>query len=418
MRPALRRPPPLAGLWVSAAANSFARTAIQLALGWITLQLTGSPFMVGAVSAVRMAPQVPLGIPAGMLADWFDRRTLVVAVTIASTVVALALAWLLGSSLLLLPIVLGAALAVGLLDTLRTTATQAYAYDLAYAAQAARGVAFVNLGTHLLGTLGGLAGGYTLERYGAPATFLLIAAVLAVGAVMPVLASAAPARLPADHGASPVGGDGPVPPVSPVVRATRPRPSFGAALALLLRNPLVAALVLTIVVAEILGFSSTTIMPTFARDVFAVGAAGLGTMTAARSIGGVLGLAVLSRVGTRDRSGAILLSAATALGAALLVFSQAPRFEAGLVCLLAIGAASAVLDTLGQVLLQQAVPEQQRGAAMGTWVVAIGFGPLGHLGIGAVAAAIGAPAALALFGAALTAFSTLAWRHAALRRAR
>src|SRR5688572_25355046 len=134
----------LAGLWVSAAANSFARTAIQLALGWITLQLTGSPFMVGAVSAVRMAPQVPLGIPAGMLADWLDRRTLVVTVTAASTAVALALAWLLGSGLLLLPVVLGAALVVGLLDTLRTTATQAYAYDLVYATQAARGVAFVN----------------------------------------------------------------------------------------------------------------------------------------------------------------------------------------------------------------------------------------------------------------------------------
>ena len=69
-------------------------------------------------------------------------------------------------------------------------------------------------------------------------------------------------------------------------------------------------------------------------------------------------------------------------------------------------------------LLQQTVPEQQRGAAMGTWVVAIGFGPLGHLGIGALAAALGAPTALALFGATLTAFSTLAWRHAPLRRTR
>ncbi|HET7770644.1 MAG TPA: MFS transporter, partial [Chloroflexota bacterium] len=85
------RPSALAGLWVSAAANSFARTAIQLALGWITLQLTGSPFMVGAVSAVRMAPQVPLGIPAGMLADWVDRRRLMIAVTAASTGVVLAL---------------------------------------------------------------------------------------------------------------------------------------------------------------------------------------------------------------------------------------------------------------------------------------------------------------------------------------
>jgi MFS family permease len=408
----VRRPPALAGLWVSAAANSFARTAIQLALGWITLQLTGSPFMVGAVSAVRMAPQVPLGIPAGMLADWVDRRRLMVGVTAAGAGVALLLALLLaaqlGSSVLVLPIVLGAALAVGLLDTVRTSATQAYAYDLAPTAGAARGLAFVNLGAQLLGTLGGLVGGYTLERFGAPATFVLIAGVLAIGAALPALAT--PARKEA------------VPPPdvleAPEVHATRPRPSLGAALTLVMRNRLVAALVVTIVVAEILGFSSNSVMPTFARDVFLVGAAGLGTMTAARSLGGVVGLAVLSRVGTRERSGAVMIGAATVLGVTLLAFAQTARFELALVWLVAIGAASSVLDTLGQTLLQQAVPARQRGAAMGTWVFAIGFGPVGHLGVGALAVGIGAPLTLTLFGAALAAFTVLAWRFAPLRSVR
>ena len=401
------RPPALAGLWVSAAANSFARTAIQLALGWITLQLTGSPFMVGAVSAVRMAPQVPLGIPAGMLADWLDRRLLVVAVTAASAGVALVLAAVLGSGVLLLPVVLGAALAVGLLDTVRTSATQAYAYDLAPAADAARGLAFVNLGAQLLGTLGGLAGGYTLERFGAPATFALIAGVLAIGAALPMVA--APASGESARSAED-GAEG-----TPEVRAARPRPSLGEALALVLRNRLVAALVGTIVVAEILGFSSNSVLPTFARDVFVVGAAGLGTMTAARSLGGVLGLAVLARLGTRERSGAVLLGAAGVLGVMLLALALTPRFELALVWLVAIGAASAVLDTLGQTLLQQAVPARQRGAAMGTWVFAIGFGPVGHLGVGALAASFGAPLTLTLFGAALAAFSALVWRYPPLR---
>src|SRR5688572_27959996 len=220
--------------------------------------------MVGAVSAVRMAPQVPLGIPAGMLADWVDRRRLMIGVTAASTGVAMLLALLLavplGSGALLLPIVLGAALAVGLLDTVRTSATQAYAYDLAPTAGAARAMAFVNLGAQLLGTLGGLVGGYTLERFGAPATFMLIAGVLAIGAALPALA--APARTEARQHAE----------ETPEVHAARPRPSLGAALALVLRNRLVAALVVTIVVAEILGFSSNSVMPTFARDVFLVGA--------------------------------------------------------------------------------------------------------------------------------------------------
>jgi len=109
VRPALRRPSPLAGLWVNAAANSFARTVVQLALSWIALELTGSPFMVGVVAAARMAPQIPLGIPAGMLADWVDRRTLVVGVTAASAFVALCVAALLIAGVLLLPAIVAVA---------------------------------------------------------------------------------------------------------------------------------------------------------------------------------------------------------------------------------------------------------------------------------------------------------------------
>ena len=46
--------PGFAGLWLSAAAGSFARLMVQLVLSWITLESTGSPFLVGVVLAVRM----------------------------------------------------------------------------------------------------------------------------------------------------------------------------------------------------------------------------------------------------------------------------------------------------------------------------------------------------------------------------
>ena len=396
VRPALRRPSPLVGLWLNAAANSFGRTVVQLALSWMALELTGSPFVVGVVAAARMAPQIPLGIPAGILADWVDRRKLVVGVTATGAVVALCVAALLNAGALTLPAIVAVAVAVGLLDTLRTTATQAYAYDLVHASHAARGLAFVNLGAHSLGTLGGLAGGYTLQRYGAVATFAVVVAVLAFGAAAAALGS--PARIAAP---------------TPITRA---RPSLRAAGTLILRSRLIALLVVTIVVAEILGFSSQTVLPTFARDVYATGAAGLGTMTAARSMGAVLGLLFLTRVGTRNRSGAVLLTAAGLIGLALLAFSLTSRFELALLWLALVGAACAVVDTLSQMLLQQSVDERQRGAAMGTWVVSIGFGPVGHLALGALAASLGAPPALALFGATLTVSVALLSRAPALRR--
>src|SRR5256885_1302081 len=88
VRPGLRRPSDFAGLWISVAASAFGRMAIQLALSWITLEMTGSVFMVGVVAAMRMAPQVPLGIPAGMVADWVNRKRLLVGISAVSSLVA------------------------------------------------------------------------------------------------------------------------------------------------------------------------------------------------------------------------------------------------------------------------------------------------------------------------------------------
>lgn len=404
-RPTSRRPSNVTGLWISVAANSFARTAIQLALSWITLELTGSLFMVGVVAAVRMAPQIPLGIPAGVVADWFDRRRLVVGVTVASSVVALGVAALVASDRLILPIIMAVAISLGLLDTLRTTATQAYAYDLVHASQAARGLAFINLGSQLLGTAGGLVGGYTLEHYGGATTFGVVAIVLAIGAIVPALAGGERALAAGGPGGTARSRLGP----------RRERRSLAAACTLMVTNRLVAVLVLTIIIAEVLGFSSQTLLPTFARDVFEIGAAGLGLLTAARSIGGVMGLLLLSRFGAIDRSGPVMLGAAGVLGLALLAFASTLSYELALVWLALVGAACAVLDTLSQLLLQQSVGEQQRGAAMGLWVFSIGFAPFGHLALGALADVIGAPLTQALFGASLAAIVALLALYAPLR---
>ena len=51
----------------------------------------------------------------------------------------------------------------------------------------------------------------------------------------------------------------------------------------------------------------------------------------------------------------------------------------------------AMLDTLGQSLIQRAVDDNERGAAMGIWFFAIGFGPFGHLGAGGLRRPVGAP---------------------------
>jgi hypothetical protein len=53
---------------------------------------------------------------------------------------------------------------------------------------------------------------------------------------------------------------------------------------------------------------------------------------------------------------------------------------------------------LQQTLIQMAAPEEQRGRAVGIWVLGLGSAPFGHVETGALVASVGAPAALFVNG--------------------
>jgi hypothetical protein len=87
-----------------------------------------------------------------------------------------------------------------------------------------------------------------------------------------------------------------------------------------------------------------------------------------------------------------------------------------LALMLAIGLAASSLDILQQTLMQMAVPNADRGRAVGYWVAALGFGPIGHLEIGLLAAMAGAPLAMAVNGTVVAAVFMAAVAVRARRR--
>jgi Transmembrane secretion effector len=75
--------------------------------------------------------------------------------------------------------------------------------------------------------------------------------------------------------------------------------------------------------------------------------------------------------------------------------------------ILIVGGCASAFDALQQTMIQLAVPEDQRGRAVGIWVFSLGSAPIGHLETGAVATALGAPFALLVNGS-LVALGALA----------
>src|SRR5437899_11260146 len=76
LRLALFRLPDFRRLAASILGNSVGMMGETVVLGWLTLELTDSPFLVGVALGMRALPLFFVGVPAGVLADRFPRRRL------------------------------------------------------------------------------------------------------------------------------------------------------------------------------------------------------------------------------------------------------------------------------------------------------------------------------------------------------
>ena len=144
VEPSLLRLPGFLRFASSALLNTIAFSGEQVVLGWLVLDLTNSPLLVGVALALRMAPLLLIGLPAGVLADRGDR---IVLLRGANTTMALALT-LLGTLTVLGRVTVESILAitffVGCARALQQVTQQTHAHDLVGPARL----------THALGALG------------------------------------------------------------------------------------------------------------------------------------------------------------------------------------------------------------------------------------------------------------------------
>jgi hypothetical protein len=355
----------------------------QVLVGWVILELTDSPLMVGLGLGTRMFPLLLVGLPAGVIADRAERHWLLQLTNYGMAAVDAVL----GLALLFRQVdVLGILVLTfvsGSLRALHQTARQGYVHDLAGAHALAEALALQETASRAGGLLGSLGIGVLIARLGAGSAYLAAGASYLFAAL--VLRSARTGATPARSSAGSL------------------RDSVVGLVEVVRHGAVLGPLVCLVAAGEILGFSHQTVLPSLARDVYQVGAEGLGVMGAARLVGGILGVAAVWVVGVTAHRGALYLVTLGVFGASLVALAFARSFLTVLLILVAANAAGALSDLLAQTLLQLSVPEGLRGRAGGAWVLAIGTAPAGQLQLGAVASLAGVSLALGLSGSALLA---------------
>ncbi len=353
-------------------------------LGWLALELTDSPFLVGLAMGARALPLFFVGVPAGVLADRWPRHRLLMLTALGQAVVtAVTGAVILGGDVRL-PQLLALTLASGTLRGVEHATRQSYTHDVVGGAGLLRGLAVLGLAMRGGWLVGSLGAGVVIAGLGSGAAYLAVA-VTYLASALALLPVSAPARAAAPSPAS----------------MWRNMVDFAG---LLRRDIMLLALMALTAGAEVLGFSHQTLLPSLARDVLKTGPEGLGVLNAARSVGGIVGLLATMHGATAVGGGGLFLAVIAGFGLSLIGLGAAPYvvgFAGVVLVLIVANALGALTDLLAQSLLQLTSPPELRGRAGGAWVVAIGLAPLGQLQIGALASLLGVSVALAASGLAL-----------------
>ena len=368
-------------LWGATVLHSMGFGMEQVALGWLVLEMTDSPFMVGMSMAARMAPLFFLGILSGAVADRVDRRIFLRFITLGGSVAAGGMAVILYLDVVQVWHVMTLAVATGCIWAFVMTVRQAYTFDIVGPEKAMNGLALNSMSMQVGGIVGSILAGVLIDYIGMAGQYVAVAAT-SVAATATLLATR--------HAGQAASRE-----LESVLR------SLLGYISLIRQNRTLMTLMMLAAATEIFGFSHMSLLPVFARDVLGVGAVGLGLMTAVRQVGGMLGLIALANLGDFERKGQLMFALAIAFGLGQIAFSVSAGMVFFLFVLAFVNGCAMTVDTLYKTLMQSNVPNEQRGRAMGAWALSIGTGPLGHLNVGAMASAFGAPGALLINGGVL-----------------
>ncbi len=353
----------------------------MVSTGWLVLEITGSPLSLGIIWATRAAPHLLWGMLAGAVADKVNRRHMLLGIGFLLACASLLFGHLITNDVIQLWQIFMFIFVTSSLKTFDMTARQVMVVDVVGRDQVVRSIALNSVGLRMMGLIGGAVAGVLISVWNTASPFYLMSVCYGIGFVF--LWMIHPEKTQNDKD---------------TVRQASLWAHYREGFTIIRQNRVIAVLVAIAILCEVFGFSYQVLLPLFARDVLNVGAVGLGAFTAAQSLGGLIATLALTAGSQGHTKGRLLLILYCLFGATLLLFAQSSTYFFSLFIICLIGGVAATFDAIQHILLQLNVAEEQRGRAMGIWQLSIGFGPVGHVFLGFLAATMGPMLALTING--------------------
>lgn len=368
------------GLWIQ-----------QVTLGWALYDMTGSSVLLGALNGLRSVPFLIFSPLAGVAADRWDRRRLMIGTQWLVFGTAVAMGAVVSAGLLEVWHLFAFTFLTGIVWSFSEPVRQTLIPSVVPREDLMNAVALNSAAFNFTKIIGPSLGGVLIVWFGLAGNFYVQS-----GAYLMVLWMIYNMHVP------------------PMARETKRssvlthlREGFGY----VWKNPIVLALMIVSLVPRVFTMPYQTLMPIFQKDVLGVGPEGLGMLLAAPGAGALLAMLSVAHFAHRfTRTGILLLIALVLQGVSLCLFSQMKSLPLALLSLVAVGGSQILFMATTHTVLQLTVPDALRGRVMSIYMLDRGMMPAGAFVAGVSAHYIGAPNTVASMGLIVIALAgVVAW---------
>jgi len=370
------REPQFRWLFASNVAFFLAMGSQGVVRAWLAFELTGSEFALGLVMFAVAVPMLFIAPFGGVAAERFDRRKLIAAGQAVVVVSELVLLALIVTDRLAFWHLLTAAAMMGCVFPFIMPARQAIVVDIVGMGGLPSAMALNMAGMNTTRVLGPAAAGFLIDIVGVKLAYGFGVVLFATGLLcMAAVNSSRPA--PRERPLSVLG-------------------SVAEGMAYARDHRVVLVLLLFGLLPMFLAMPFQNLLVVFAEEIWDVGSRGLGLLSAAAGMGGVIGSIWVAGQASASRRLATMMVSMMAFGVLLFVFSMSPWFLLALPVVMVANVFASVFGTLNNTAIQLLIPDHVRGRISSFLMMSFSLPLLGTLPMSAVAEGYGAPMAVGL----------------------
>jgi MFS family permease len=358
-----------------------------VAQGWLVLQLTSSPYLIGLVAALATAPSLFFSLFGGVVVDRFPKKKILYFTQSANMVLALLLGILTNMQLATVPVIGTIAFLMGTVNAVDAPARQALVPELVGRERLASAIALNSGIFNAARVIGPGLAGLLIAWVGIGGAF--IANGLSYIAVLIALYFVQIRE-------------------SPAARQLRPLAAIKEGISYTSHHPVIRVLLIFVGMVSIFGWSYSTIMPVIARETYGLDAKGLGYLYSATGLGALLATYLVGAYGARISPLLFIIGGNTLFATSLFLFSRTAHFTLALVLLFFIGLGLLSQSSMMNTLVQGMVKQEFRGRVMSIYILMfLGMAPIGNFEIGYLTEHFGIAAAFAINAAVVLLFGAL-----------